>query len=99
MKTIHKFPLALPEPGVNVVKVQMPRWSTVLSCGLDPAGVLCVWALVDDTAEQTTFGFQVVGTGHDCDGITPAQFLATVPLSGKHAGIIVHVFDMQRRAK
>lgn len=99
MKTIHKFPLILPEPGTHVVKVQMPRWSTVLSCGLDPAGVLCVWAAVDDTAEPTVFGFHVVGTGHDIDGITLGQFLATVKLSGKYEGLVVHVFDMQRRAK
>lgn len=60
MKTIYKYPLAL----IDDQEIMMPGKPTLFKVGLDPAGELCVWALVEPTHVQKPQRFFVVGTGH-----------------------------------
>lgn len=60
MKTIFKYSLAL----IDEQEVQMPGSPELFKVGLDPAGELCVWALVDPKQPQRLQKFFVVGTGY-----------------------------------
>jgi hypothetical protein len=58
--TIWKFPLEITDRQI------IGPVARVLSVGLDPAGVLCIWAEVipDDTAGQGEAEVVIVGTGN-----------------------------------
>lgn len=60
MKTIHKFPLAIRDEQ----QIDLPGKPTLFKVGLDPAGDLCVWALVEPHHAPKPQRFFVVGTGH-----------------------------------
>ncbi len=61
MKTIFKYPLELAREQY----VPMHGKPVLFKVGLDPAGALCVWALVNPEDETKLQKFFVVGTGHD----------------------------------
>lgn len=95
MRRIFKYPIPLPSlepehPGG--AKIQMPKFSAVVSVGLDPQGVFCIWAEVDPDA---IYGydereFVIAGTGH------------FVPEGGAHIGQVVqgpfvwHLYEVFR---
>lgn len=57
-KVIWKFPIN----GVTPIEVE--ENATVLSSGLDPQGVPCVWIMLDPTKEKTkTIIIYIIGTG------------------------------------
>jgi hypothetical protein len=60
MKTIYKYPLAIRDEQ----EIPMPGNPVQFKVGLDPAGELCCWALVDPSEEMKPKRFFVVGTGH-----------------------------------
>lgn len=83
MKTIWKFILA---PDITL---DLPRGAEILSVR-EQGGNICLWALVDPQADQTTRRFVVIGTGHAVpDG--PLWFLGTAHLAGGQLDF--HVFE------
>lgn len=57
-KVIWKFPIN----GVTPIEVE--ENATVLSSGLDPQGIPCVWIMLDPTKEKTkTIIIYLIGTG------------------------------------
>lgn len=86
MKTVHKFMLP-----TSVGYIGMPAGAEVLSVGLDPRGMLSLWALVDTgTLEHTTHEFALVGTGEQVP--EGAQFVGSV----KDGSFMWHVFEVKR---
>lgn len=66
MRTIWKFPLQMIDEQV----IELPANSRVLSAGLDPAGLLCVWAQVDSEQPKSRAAIFIQGTGQPLiDGI------------------------------
>ena len=58
---IFKYPFAIE----SKTTVEMPYGHVFLHVGLDPEGVPCVWALVDEHSEKRPVELYVVGTGAD----------------------------------
>ena len=57
-KVIWKFPIN----GITPIEVE--ENATVLSSGLDPQGIPCVWIMLDPTKEKTkTIIIYLIGTG------------------------------------
>lgn len=60
----------------------------ILSVGLDPKGVLCIWGMVNTEAPTSRTHIRVFGTGAEVPLYTSLEFLGTVT-----AGLYVwHVF-------
>lgn len=63
MKAIWKFPIN----GLTSIKVEED--AKVLSSGLDPQGVPCVWIMLDPTKEKNkTIEIFLIGTGFEFYG-------------------------------
>lgn len=58
---IYKY--VLMHTGMN--EVEMPVGANILSVGLDPADMVCIWAIVNPELESKTRKFYVAGTGWD----------------------------------
>jgi hypothetical protein len=58
---IYKYPFAIE----SKTSISVPSGHVVMHVGLDPAGVPCVWALVEPEAPKIDIAIWVVGTGHD----------------------------------
>lgn len=80
--TIHKFPVSY---GSN--KILARQRCKVLSAGLDIQGQLCVWVLLDPTADEYVFTVAVVFTGETFYP-TKDSFIGTV-VDGRY---VYHVF-------
>lgn len=59
MKTIYKYPM----PVGGGSRRKMPKGFKPLSVGLDPQGVICLWAEVDTKAPLVDVDFAAIGTG------------------------------------
>lgn len=59
MKVIYKY--EMPTGGGSVQK--LPKGFRPLSVGLDPNGVICMWAEVDTKAPLVDVDFAAIGTG------------------------------------
>lgn len=84
-KAVFKYPLSVADSQ----EIQMPEGAEILSVQVQ-GGVVCLWALVDMDAKETTRRFELYGTGHD---FRPGEqkFIGTIQL---YAGSIVfHVFE------
>ena len=47
-----------------ITEFEMPKGAAILSCGLDPAGDICVWARVNEHKEETVIVKIIpIGTG------------------------------------
>jgi hypothetical protein len=69
--------------------LNLPTGSTLLSAR-EQNGMLCVWALVDDTQEaKTLYNICIIGTGNPMLLPDNAVFLDTVIMS---YGLVWHVF-------
>ena len=66
--------------GMN--EVEMPVGANILSVGLDPSDMVCIWAIVNPELESKTRKFYVAGTGWDLqDEVSKdlsANFLGTI---------------------
>ena len=69
MKTIWKFKtnggLVCHKEADTIVEV--PKQHTFISAGLDPSGILCVWAMVETNSEMVNKKIYVRGTGHEIE--------------------------------
>ena len=62
-KTIYKY--EAPTPFDPEKTIELPEGAQIVEVGLDPAGAICLWALVDPNTEvKTNRMFLLVGTGH-----------------------------------
>lgn len=93
---IYKYPII----GADVsphVKIEMPRFSKVLSAGFDPNDRLCIWATVNERLEEAKDmvykNIYCVGTGwplHEIiDKDSPCYFIDTI----KRGPYMWHIFE------
>lgn len=82
--TIWKFPLPIDdEPSIEA-----PRSARIIHVGLDPKGMPCVWAEVDQEAPYTSpIWLRLVGTGHEM-GDSCGQYIG----SFVHGEFMWHVY-------
>lgn len=91
MITIYKYPI---EPSLEKIELNIPGGGPVLSAGLDPMGVPCIWAIAntDDSDEIVTV--YCVGTGWPLDWIMEEQdnlkFIDTI----KQGVYMWHIFTV-----
>ncbi len=74
-------------------KLEMPRGAIVLSVH-EQKGDLCLWALVDPTAEVVERVFWVVGTGHilPVSADKRVKYIGTAHLAD--GALVLHVFEL-----
>ena len=84
MRTVWKFTLHPDQP------VKMPVGAQALYVA-EQHGDLCLWALVDDTAELAPREFLIVGTGHDA-GAAGSYIGSALMMGGM---LVSHVFEPQ----
>mgnify|MGYP003442041873 FL=1 len=61
--TIYKY--QAPTPLIPEKTIELPEGAEIVEVGVDPAGDICLWALVDPNTEvKNSRKFQLVGTGH-----------------------------------
>lgn len=77
MITIYKYPLS---PMADEMKISMPAGAQPLSCGTDPVGIPCIWAMVDTDSELEDVTVRCIGTGWDVSKLLDngLQFLGTI---------------------
>ncbi len=86
MAQIWKFELA----PTDCQQFEMPKDAKIISVQTQH-GVICLWALVNNTEETEQRCFRIVGTGHECEEtLYDAEFLGTIQLHG--GDLIFHVF-------
>ena len=83
MKIIWKYVLQ-PE-----CKLEIPKGAELLSVH-EQGEDICLWVLVDPTAEKEVRRFRGFGTGHDIPDMT-LKFVGTAHLHG--GGLVFHVFE------
>ena len=83
MKTIYKY--EMPTGGGS--KQHLPQGFRPLSVGLDPRGVICLWAEVNTKAPDVLVDFAAIGTGWPYEelgvDIDTYEFIGTV-----HDGLV-----------
>jgi hypothetical protein len=84
MKKIFKYPLHVTDHQA----VPMPFNANIVSAGLDAYGQLCVWAIVETTAESKPVHIRIVGTGNPMPEV-PMLFIDTVVMGS----FVWHVFE------
>lgn len=95
MLTIHKFTLDrggrvdLHEADVEVQTAHIERW---LRAGYDPAGKICVWALVDDAVTNEPHSLLVRGTGQSCEEFRNTQVQHIGSVIDRVHGFVWHIF-------
>ncbi len=85
MKKIYKYPLKFNDDE----SVLMPKGAEIL-CAQMQYGTLCLWALVDPSAELEPRQIEIYGTGNP---VEPGHrhYISTVQLSG--GDLVFHVFE------
>ncbi len=88
MKTIWKYELTASDEN----DLQMPEGAEVLTVQVQ-GGLVCIWAIVDDTAPLTSRCFEIFGTGHRIeDGSGKRKYVGTFQLQG--GSLVFHVFEL-----
>ena len=97
MKSIYKYVLdtALDVVGAPIFRytMELPKGTTILSCGLQNKENICVWAKVDlNQSEMVDVEFYIIGTGWQIpdDINNRLQFIGTVMISD--GSYVYHVF-------
>jgi hypothetical protein len=94
MRTIHKYHLEITD---NIV-IKLPRWSKILSIGVQPNSSalggeqVCLWALVETNNPLEEVYLKMRGTGHDCEGIDAENFIGTVIMA--KGRLVFHIFEV-----
>lgn len=90
MVTIYKYPLM-----AQVNEIEMPL-ATILSVGLDPNDIPCIWATVDTNSEKKIRKFALFGTGWPLNDFIEKyhmNFLGTV----KEESYMWHIFELKEK--
>jgi len=82
MYTIHKFEIVAHSFKVYTDLVQ------ILSVGLDPQGIPCIWCMVDTDRPKTSTQFSVFGTGDILPDNITMDFIGSIT----HRGYVWHIF-------
>jgi hypothetical protein len=73
MTTIWKFPIEITDRQ----ELNMPGEAKILSVGLDPSGVPCVWAMVQPGKTERRFHVHIVGTGNPAESAVGQRFVGS----------------------
>ena len=89
---IYKYPII--GAGISPhIKIEMPRFSKILSAGVDPNDRLCVWATINEKEDMIYKNIYCIGTGwplHEIiDKDSPYYFIDTV----KNGPYMWHIFE------
>jgi hypothetical protein len=87
---LFKYPLPTAE-DVSTLDLPMPAGARILSLQVQ-RDTVCLWAMVDPNARETTRRLCIRETGQSCEGLSRAPFLGTFQLNG--GTIVGHVFDL-----
>ena len=91
MTTIYKYPI---EPNIEKIELNIPGGGPILSAGLDPMGVPCIWSIVNTDEPDEVVTFYCVGTGWPLDWIMEEQnnlkFVDTI----KQGIYVWHIFTV-----
>ena len=71
--TIWKFPLEITDRQ----DIKMPGEPKILSVGLDPKGVPCLWALVQPGNPEWRISVHIVGTGNPAENAVGQTFVGS----------------------
>lgn len=82
LNRIWKFEIKL----LDRQTVKLPSEFSILSAGMDPDGILCIWAAVNPESLARKIEIIVVGTGHPLPHV--GDFIATV----KDGPYMWHIF-------
>lgn len=88
MKTVFKYVL---QGTVN--DIQMPAGAQVLHV-TEQKDMVCIWALVDESAPVETRRFLMVGTGHR-EVPNDANYCGSAHIYTDRAVLVLHVFEAQ----
>lgn len=90
MKTIHKFPLAIE----GTQEITMPVGASVLTAGVDPNGIVCLWAEVNTDEEKTeTRVFALFGTGHPVTHKQGHQLFYIGTVVERNRPLVWHIYE------
>ena len=87
MKKIYKY--SLPEPLSGPQPMFLPKGARILHAGLDPQGILCIWAMVDPANESENKVILVEGTGRELPDKT-LLFISSV----RTGPFVWHIFEV-----
>lgn len=91
MLTVYKYPIS---PSHEVIELDIPGGGPVLAAGLDPMGVMCVWAMANTEEPDEKVRLLCIGTGWPLNAIQSEdaqglKFIAAV----KDGPYMWHVFE------
>ena len=66
MLTVWKHKI---NPSTEVIELEIPGGGPILSAGLDPMGIPCVWSMVNDEEKIEIVKVYCIGTGWPLDTI------------------------------
>ena len=72
MKRIFKYPIQI----ISEQEIEMPQGAEVIHAGLDPQGLMCIWAIVDPRNEAEPVSILVYGTGESMP-FDPAKHISS----------------------
>jgi hypothetical protein len=85
--SVWKYPLKL----TDWQPIDMPKGARLLSVA-EQHGILCLWALVDTTADKTARSIVIIGTGHLAPAPTdPFTYVGSALAAA--GDLVWHVFD------
>lgn len=88
MNTIYKFELE----QTSKQKKLMPNGFRILHIA-EQDGVICLWAMVDNSIPMETVSFEIHGTGHEIIPDANKRYVGTIIMQS--TGLVWHVFVMQ----
>ena len=88
MNTIYKFELE----QTSKQKKLIPNGFRILHTA-EQDGVICIWAMVDNSIPMEAVSFEIYGTGHDIPENANRRYVGTVLMQS--TGLVWHVFVMQ----
>lgn len=87
---VFKYPLEIRDEQ----RIAMPYVATIISAQAQH-GILCLWAVVDETAPPTERTIDILGTGHHMEGDRfmgdKRKFIGTVQMMS--GALVWHVFE------
>lgn len=87
MRSIYKYPFAL----ANRVSIELPKGAKILSFQ-SQGEQLCIWALVDASAEDEKRNFRIFGTGTIFD-ISHYEYIGTA--QQMDGALVWHLFEVK----
>jgi hypothetical protein len=77
--------------GAVILDIQHQKKASALFAGTDGFGPICLWAMVDQYADEVTRRINVYGTGHEMREIEQ-KYISTVQF--ENGSLVFHFFDL-----